>query len=229
MSAKNTYNKILTGFLVIMGIILVGIAGYAIYDFISAKMINNESEEFISEFENEMNVVDSEIITDENVDTNQTTTDNTSGSSKSSKVSSSRSKKKKKSTKKYYSYDICGYIRIPKTGIKYPIIADYSRNALEKGICLEYGPGPNEPGNTVLAGHNYLNRLFFSKNKNLKKGDKIYITDVYGVTVEYEIYKKFETSPKDTSYYFRDTKGEPELTLATCSKNGSKRLILYAK
>ena len=90
MSAKSTYNKILTGFLVIMGIILVGIAGYAIYDFISAKMINNESEEFISEFENEMNVVDSEIITDENVDTNQTTTDNTSGSSKSSKVSSSR-------------------------------------------------------------------------------------------------------------------------------------------
>ena len=40
MSAKSTYNKILTGFLVIMGIILVGIAGYAIYDFISAKMIN---------------------------------------------------------------------------------------------------------------------------------------------------------------------------------------------
>lgn len=229
MSAKNTYNKILTGFLVIMGIILVGIAGYAIYDLISAQMINNESEEFISEFEDEMNIIDSEIITDENVDTNQTTTDNTSGSSKSSKVSSSRTKKKKKSTKKYYSYDICGYIRIPKTGIKYPIIADYSRNALEKGICLEYGPGPNEPGNTVLAGHNYLNRLFFSKNKNLKKGDKIYITDVYGVTVEYEIYKKFETSPKDTSYYFRDTNGEPEITLATCSKNGSKRLILYAK
>lgn len=228
MSAKNTYNKILTGFLILMIIILVGIAGYAIYDFISAKMINNESEEFISEFEDEMNVVDSEIVTDENENINQTSDENTN-KSKSSKISSSRSKKTKKSSKKYYNYDICGYIKIPKTGIKYPIIAEYSRNALEKGICLEYGPGPNEPGNTVLAGHNYLNRLFFSKNKNLKKGDKIYITDLYGVTVEYKIYKKFETSPYDTNYYFRDTKGEPEITLATCSKNGSKRLILYAK
>ena len=54
MSAKSTYNKILTGFLVIMGIILVGIAGYAIYDFISAKMINNESEELDIELKKEI-------------------------------------------------------------------------------------------------------------------------------------------------------------------------------
>ena len=58
-------------------------------------------------------------------------------------------------------------------------------------MCVEYGPGPNEPGNTVIAGHNYLNRLFFSKNKNLNIGDKVYITDQYGVTVEYTIYNKF--------------------------------------
>lgn len=227
MSAKNAYNKILTIFLIIMGIILIGIVGYMIYEQISAKMINDKSEEFISEFDEEMNTTDSDIVTDE-VDSTQS--ENTEeASSKSSKVASKRSSKTKKSTKKYYSYDICGYIRIPKTGIKYPIIAEYSRNALEKGICLEYGPGPNEPGNTVLAGHNYLNRLFFSKNKNLQKGDKIYITDIYGVTVEYTIYKKYTTKPTDTSYYFRDTNGEPELTLATCSNNGSKRLILYAK
>ena len=172
MSAKNAYNKILTIFLIIMGIILIGIVGYMIYEQISAKMINDKSEEFISEFDEEMNTTDSDIVTDE-VDSTQS--ENTEeASSKSSKVASKRSSKTKKSTKKYYSYDICGYIRIPKTGIKYPIIAEYSRNALEKGICLEYGPGPNEPGNTVLAGHNYLNRLFFSKNKNLQKGDKIY-------------------------------------------------------
>ena len=228
MSAKNIYNKILTIFFVIMVIILVGIAGYAIYNAVNAKIVNDESEEFIADFDQEMNVIDSEIISDETSiaeDENTTST----GTSKSSKIASRRLSKTKKSTKKYYSYDICGYIRIPKTGIKYPIIAEYSRNALEKGICLEYGSGPNEPGNTVLAGHNYLNSLFFSKNKNLQKGDKIYITDIYGVTVEYTIYKKYTTKPTDTSYYFRDTNGEPELTLATCSNNGTKRLILYAK
>ena len=57
----------------------------------------------------------------------------------------------------------------------------------------------------------------------------MYITDLYGVTVEYTIYNKFETSPQDTNYMFRDTGGAPEITLATCSQNGSARLILYAK
>ena len=148
---------------------------------------------------------------------------------KAKTVNNERKSKSKKSVKKYYNYDICGYIRIPKTGIKYPIISTLSKQALEKGVCVEYGPGPNEPGNTVIAGHNYLNRLFFSKNKNLNIGDKVYITDLYGVTVEYTIYNKFETSPQDTNYMFRDTGGAPEITLATCSQNGSARLILYAK
>ena len=65
MSAKNIYNKILTTFLVIMVIILVGIAGYAIYNAVNAKIVNDESEEFIADFDQEMNVIDSEIISDE--------------------------------------------------------------------------------------------------------------------------------------------------------------------
>ena len=51
MSAKNIYNKILTTFLVIMVIILVGIAGYAIYNAVNAKIVNDESEEFIHELQ----------------------------------------------------------------------------------------------------------------------------------------------------------------------------------
>lgn len=223
-TAADTYKKILNVFFIILLIILIGIAIYIIYRFISAKIINSASDDYIAEFDNEIGD-DQNIVTDESTDGSDAGGEN----NKANKVKSARSSKKKKTAGKYYSYDICGYIRIPKTGIRYPIISTLSKNALEKGVCVEYGPGPNEPGNTVIAGHNYLNRLFFSKNKNLKIGDKVYITDLYGVTVEYTIYNKFETSPQDTSYMFRDTGGIPEITLATCSKNGSSRLIIYAK
>ncbi len=225
-TAADTYKKILNIFFIILLIILIGIAIYIIYRFISAKIINGASDDYIAEFDNEISD-DQNIITDEASTTDSSNTD--SESNKANKVKSARSTKTKKTASKYYSYDICGYIRIPKTGIKYPIISTLSKNALEKGVCVEYGPGPNEPGNTVIAGHNYLNRLFFSKNKNLQIGDKVYITDLYGITVEYTIYNKFETSPQDTSYMFRDTGGIPEITLATCSKNSSTRLIIYAK
>lgn len=226
-TAADTYKKVLNIFFIILLIILLCIAGYVIYKFISAKIINDDSDEYIAEFTNEIGDIDSNIISDDGAVASAQT--NSEANNKASKVKAARSSKTKKTVSQYYNYDVCGYIRIPKTGIQYPIIATLSKQALEKGVCVEYGPGPNEPGNTVIAGHNYLNRLFFSKNKNLNIGDKVYITDLYGVTVEYTIYNKFETSPQDTSYMFRDTGGIPEITLATCSQNGSARLILYAK
>ena len=227
-TAEETYKKILNVFFIILLIALLCIAGYIAYKFISAKIINDDSEEYIAEFENEIGELEEDIINDETVENAENQGENTK-KNKAKTVNNARKSKSKKSVNKYYNYDIGGYIRIPKTGIKYPIISTLSKQALEKGVCVEYGPGPNEPGNTVIAGHNYLNRLFFSKNKNLNIGDKVYITDLYGVTVEYTIYNKFETSPQDTNYMFRDTGGAPEITLATCSQNGSARLILYAK
>lgn len=226
-AAEEAYKKVLNVFFIILLIILLCIAGYVAYRFISAKIINDDSDKYIAEFTNEIGDIDGNIISDETL--NDSTNSNETSTNKAEKVKTARSSSSKKSVGKYYNYDVCGYIRIPKTGIQYPIIATLSKQALEKGVCVEYGPGPNEPGNTVIAGHNYLNRLFFSKNKNLNIGDKVYITDLYGVTVEYTIYNKFETSQQDTSYMFRDTGGIPEITLATCSQNGSARLILYAK
>ena len=198
-TAEEIYKKILNIFFIILLIALLCIAGYIAYKFISAKIINDDSEEYIAEFENEIGELEENVINDETV-TEQESQEDTNVNNKAKKVNKARKSKTKKSVKKYYNYDICGYIRIPKTGIKYPIISTLSKQALEKGVCVEYGPGPNEPGNTVIAGHNYLNRLFFSKNKNLNIGDKVYVTDLYGVTVEYTIYNKFETSPQDTNY-----------------------------
>ena len=83
--------------------------------------------------------------------------------------------------------------------------------------------------NCVIVGHNYRNGLFFSNNKKLQLGDKIYITDNSGTTLTYTIYDKFETSDSDTSFFQRDTEGKPEVTLSTCTDDSSARLIILAR
>ena len=89
--------------------------------------------------------------------------------------------------------------------------------------------GVNKPGNTVIQGHNYRNGLFFSNLKKLSNGDIIYITDETGTKVTYEVYKVFETTESDASFYKRDTAGLREITLSTCTDNGKMRTIVLAK
>lgn len=89
--------------------------------------------------------------------------------------------------------------------------------------------GLNQPGNTTIVGHNYRNKLFFSDNKKLSKGDIIKITDQTGTMVTYEIYDMYETSPSDATYMQRDTAGAREISLSTCTDDSSARLIILAK
>lgn len=81
----------------------------------------------------------------------------------------------------------------------------------------------------MLQGHNYRNGLFFSDLKKLTNGDKIYITGADGRKVTYEVYKVFDTTESDTSFYKRDTAGLREITLSTCTDNGKLRTIVLAK
>ena len=71
--------------------------------------------------------------------------------------------------------------------------------------------------------------MFFSNNKKLKNGDKIYITDNSGKKLTYTIYDKFETTESDTDFYQRDTGGKPEVSLSTCTDNSKARLIILAR
>ena len=79
-------------------------------------------------------------------------------------------------------------------------------------------------------GHNYRNGMFFSDNKKLSNGDKIYITDLNGNRVTYNIYNVFQTSVNDTSFYNRDTDGAMEVTLSTCTDaSDDQRVIVEAR
>lgn len=133
-------------------------------------------------------------------------------------------------------YEILGELEIPKTNLKTKILEETTKRSLEIAVAKIYTTsGLNKPGNTVIYGHNYRNSLFFSRNDELEKGDRIYITDEEGTKKTYIIYDIFETTSTDTSFYTRtaeDTEGKCEVTLSTCTDDASttdRRLIVLAR
>ena len=122
-----------------------------------------------------------------------------------------------------------GTMEIPATDFEYPILEKVTKKSIETSVAFQWGAGINQVGNSVIVGHNYRNGLFFSNNKKLNIGDKIYITDNSGTKLTYTIYDKFETAENDTSFFQRDTAGKPEVSLSTCTDDSSARLIILAR
>ena len=130
----------------------------------------------------------------------------------------------------YKGFKVVGKLEMPTINIQYPILDVITHaKAIEVSVGILYGPGVNQPGNTVIIGHNYNNGLFFGKNKHLQIGQKIYITDIYGNKKEYTIFNKYYTPESDTSYITRKTDGKTEVTLVTCDTTGANRLVVCAR
>ena len=118
----------------------------------------------------------------------------------------------------YEGFPVAGRIKIPKINLDLKILADSSAKAIEVSVAVQVGSaGLNKVGNTTIIGHNYRDGSLFSNNKNLTIGDKIYITDNTGTTVEYIIYNTYITERNDSDYMERDTEGRREITLTTCT------------
>ena len=129
----------------------------------------------------------------------------------------------------YKGFPQVGVIEIPTTKLKCPILEEASKSAIEVAVAVYDGVGLNKVGNTTIAGHNYRNGTFFSDNKKIAVGDKIYITDEFGTKVTYVVYNTVTTSPEDSSYFERDTEGAREITLDTCTDDTQSRLLVLAK
>ena len=129
----------------------------------------------------------------------------------------------------FKGFPMKGYIDIPKTDVKYPVLEEATISAMEVSVCILTGPGLNEPGVTVISGHNYRNGLFFSDNAKLATGDVIHITDNDGVTITYKIYKKYQTTPEDALFATKDTEGKREIVLTTCTDDSQNRIIVCAR
>lgn len=224
---SSKYNKVLTAVLIIVIIIVVGLLIFFGYDVYKKYYIEKESKEVASEFEGQLNA----IFTNEQVtDSNSVDPNIDLNTLYQNEVSSNSESPSNSNTVTYKGYPVIGTIEIPETKIKYPILDQVSIRALEASIGYIYGSGDglNTVGNCVLVGHNYRNGTFFSNNKKLKKGDKIYITSNSGEKVTYVVTKKYETSTSDFNYANRDTNGKREISLSTCTDDTKKRLIIWA-
>lgn len=240
------FSNVLT---VILILVIVGIIGLLVYfgvDVYNKYYIDKEASDAVSKFEEDImpnetinnntlaqntiditdnsNIIVNEVKDDSVINQNlignlNTTTQGGSTSSGSNNV------------KYYKGFVMKGTIEIPKTGAKYPILATAGKKEIEVAVGILYPPNVplNSKGNIVISGHNYRNGQFFSNNKKLENGDKIYITDETGKKLSYTIYNKYETTPEDAQYMSRDTGDNIEISLSTCTDDNSKRLIIWAK
>lgn len=232
MSMFNSkYSKLLTVVLISVIIAVVALLAFLGYDVYTKYTIEGESEDAVGRFEEEMNKIATNTDTTENeienaidpdIDLNEimntTTNENGGNDSSGNKVM-------------YKGYEVIGTIEIPKTNVKYPIIKqeDVGLESLKIAICNLYGKLNAVGDNAVLVGHNFRNGTFFSNNKKLSKGDKIYITDNSGKKVTYIIDNKYETGTGDFNYATR--KVDPNkrvISLSTCTDDSKKRLIIWA-
>ncbi len=237
----NKYGNVLTFILIVIIVLIVGILGYIGYDTYVNGEIEKQAQLAVEEFDKEVESSKKKIVTDtknEVESTDQVTEpQNTVDPSEILNQFQNNTVEENQTTaqpeKQYLGdYEILGTIYIPKTKAKYPILEEVTKTSLEKSVAVLYPPNIeklNEPGNVVIAGHNYRNGKFFSNNKKLAVGDTIEIKDTTGTTVVYKIYDMYETSPSDADYMKRDTEGKREISLSTCTDDSTGRLIILAK
>lgn len=220
----NKYGNVLTIILVVLIIaILIGV-GLLAYNYI-IKPRNGEDKkiEAIAEFDKnseEPEEEEKEENSNQSLDIEPTESNNNQDSSTQVRK------------KTYYNgFVMLGYITIPKTSVKEPILDTVTPESLNTAVAVLYPSNPqlNQPGNVVIVGHNYRNGQFFSNNKKLSTGDKIKIKDNSGTELTYTIYEIFETTEQDTSFYNRDTNGAIEVTLSTCTDDAKARTIILAR
>lgn len=129
----------------------------------------------------------------------------------------------------FSGYNVIAKLEIPKIGLTTDVLDQYSKQALLVSVTKFWGSDPNEVGNFCISGHNYVNKNMFSKLKSLEIGDRLFLTDNSGRTLQYEIYDVFKVEPSDTTVVSQKTDGRKEVTLITCTSDSKLRIIIKSK
>ena len=127
------------------------------------------------------------------------------------------------------TYKVIAVLYIPKLDIEYPVLSSTSKELLKVSLNKYWGPNPNKPGNLCILGHNYNDEKFFGKLHNIKIGDYIQLTDMYGKTLQYCVYDTYIVDPDNTDCTSQLTNGETQITLITCTKDFRRRFIVKAR
>jgi len=219
---NSKYSNFLTILLVLIIIAIVGIIGFLGFKYYETHIAKSEAEDFVDSFNNQNTNNNTSVLPKDDVEVEYDGVEEGTNTGDTSTGSNQQ---------KFNGFLVAGTIEIPATNLSCPILdqSEYSPKALETSVVVIYGAGLNKVGNTTISGHNYRNGTFFSNNKKLNKGDKIYITDLEGKRLTYTIYDKFEVEENDADYMVRDTQGAIEISLSTCTDDSSARLIILAK
>lgn len=220
---ESRYGKFITAILIILIIVILAILGYLGYRVIKTLQPGEEGRKAAERFENQFVQGNEEQNNEQTSNVIDVTPNIAPENEEYNNQGSSQTK-----TQTYKGFVMVGTIEIPKISLKCPVLERASSDAIEVAVGIYAGPGLNKVGNTVIAGHNYRNGTFFSDNKKLLSGDKIYITDTSGKKVIYTIYNVYTTAPEDLEYVTRDTKGKREISLTTCTDDTKSRLIIWA-
>ena len=233
MNDKKKINKILTIVIIITAVLIAILIGFWIFQTAKDNAEQQDAATAVNEFQNQIdtgdligpgggsqttNTTDNTVIDLNLINLDPALTDNGNNNTRGSS----------KKVQLYKGFVMLGTIEIPKINLSYPVLDRADAASMEVAPGVVYGPGLNKVGNTVIAGHNYRNRTFFSKINQLKSGDSIYITDTDKKKVEYIVYKIYTTGSEDNSYWDRDTKGAMEISLSTCTDDVQARTIVWA-
>lgn len=222
---ENKYGKVLTVVLIIVVIgvlVLLGFLGYDVYKkYTSDKTVAEVMNEFDSVVSNSAvfdgnSTTGNTVVELQNVDTGEITSGDNSSEGSNHVV-------------QYEGYNVVGKIEIPAIELNYPILERTTPDSIELAVAVLYtANGLNQPGNTLIVGHNYRSGAFFGNNDKLQLNDKVYITDTSGTRIKYNIYNIYETSAEDGDFIMRETNGKREISLSTCTNNSKARLIIWA-
>jgi sortase A len=113
-----------------------------------------------------------------------------------------------------------GYLTIPKLELVLPILSTWDYDMLQVAPCRYYG---SVTGNDlVLMAHNYQSH--FGNISMLETDDRLFFTDVNGITIEYSVLAQDVLSPFAVEEMIS---GDFDLTLFTCTYGGQSRVTIY--
>ena len=125
---------------------------------------------------------------------------------------------------------VMALLQIPEIGVDKYVVSGTNTDDLDKGPGHYTGTAlPGQYGNVAIAGHRTTHGAPFNRLAELARGDRIYLTDLAGQRLDYEVVATpFAVSPSNTSVL--DYFGDNRLTLTTCNPefSATQRLIVVA-
>lgn len=121
-------------------------------------------------------------------------------------------------------------LEVPSCDIKVPLTEGVTKMPLNKGAGhFPQTPTVGEEGNSCYAGHySTIYSCIFNNLPNVKMYDEIIGYNADGEKTTYYVIGKYVTTPDNVSV-LAPAEGVKDLTLVTCSDNGTMRLIISAR